>query len=152
MTLRKVIKTRGSFPNEEAAIKLPTSRFSGETASLSARGNYNANQRLHNSLDTTRNTPVSAFGKPSGHRLDETLIVHTILNFLFLLISIIYRPESLNHARPNAIRRNGDYSCAYPTKTQRSIRLRRLPPHRRTRHPLHCPRRTRLHHRSRPIL
>src|ERR1017187_7430935 len=53
MTLRKVIKTRGSFPNEEAAIKLPTSRFSGETASLSARGNYNANQRLHNSLDTT---------------------------------------------------------------------------------------------------
>src|ERR1019366_7255777 len=117
-----------------------------------ARGNDNANQRLHNSLDTTRNTPVSAFGKPSGHRLDETLIGHTILNFLFLLISTTYRPESLNPARPNAIRRNGDYSCAYPTQTQRSIRLRRLPPHRRTRHPLHCPRRTRLHHRSRPIL
>src|ERR1039457_2736692 len=87
-----------------------------------------------------------------GRETDETFIGHTILNFLVLLVSITYRPESLNPARPNAIRRNGDYSCAYPTKTQRSIRLRRLPPHRRTRHPLHCPRRTRLHHRSRPIL
>src|ERR1035441_4393856 len=38
-----------------------------------------------------------------------------------------------------------------PPHPPRPIRLPRPPRHRRARHPLHCPRRTRLHLRSRPI-
>src|ERR1039457_4489669 len=86
-----------------------------------------------------------------GRETDETFIGHTILNFLVLLVSITYRPESLNPARPNAIRRNGDYSCAYPTQPPRPIRLPRPPRHCRARHPLLCRRRPRLHLRCRPF-
>src|ERR1019366_6128909 len=84
---------------------------------------------------------------------DWPLFSHAIFNFLFRLLSIIYRPASRNPARLNVIRRTGESSCAcaYPTQPPRPIRLPRPPRHRRARHPLHCRRRTRLHLRSRPI-
>src|ERR1019366_2902448 len=97
--------------------------------------------------DTTHLLPSRFLGRET----EETFNSHAIFNFLFRLLSIIYRPASRNPARLNAIRRTGEASCAYPTQPPRPIRLPRPPRHRRARHPLHCPRRTRLHLRSRPI-
>src|ERR1035437_10285911 len=107
---------------------------------------------VHCAVSSLSRPPTSPlFSSFFGRETDETFISHTFFNFLVLLVSITYRPESLNPARLNAIRRNGDYSCAYPTQPPRPIRLPRPPRHRRARHPLHCRRRTPLHLRSRPI-
>ena len=77
---------------------------------------------------------------------------HTFLNYLFALISSIYRSENLISSFPAAIPEIGD---AYPTQTpqpSRALRLRHFPPHCLSRRPLHCRRRARFHDRSRPAL